>query len=756
MGVTRRNFLQGTGLALAGWGVSNAGLWTLRDRYLAALAIPTPRKLALLVGINQYTGGTKLEGCVTDVELQRELLIHRFGFRSADVLTLTDKAATRSAVEVAFLEHLVNQAQPGDVVVFHFSGLGSTIPGKTPETTQNSLVMVDTLPTADVPIVNDLLEDTLWLLVRSLKTDKITTVLDTSYAYPGSPLQGNLRVRSFPNPSTAQPSQAELAFQEQLLTNFGMDREQLQAQRRSGMMRGLVLAAAKEDEIAAEGEWSRWSAGLFTAALTQTLWQATTATTVRYGLRLAAEQMSQFASQQHPQLKGQKSQEPSLLPYFAAIAAPPADGVVLAVEDNGKTAQLWLGGLSASLLEGAIENTVFALLPTDFTAEKGAGRSPVTVQVVSREGLVARAKLCTLDAATGDRSGPTLRAGTLVPGQFVQEVIRVVPRNTGLTVALDACLERIERVDAISALSAVPRISSAIAGAQAADYLFSKVQSRPPQLASLPSDSAPLTPASTTTYGLFSPGRDILLGTTSETGEAIKGAVRRLVPKLRTLLAAKLLSLTVNEQTSRLGLRTRLEMLTPQERVLIEQQTARTTAVPPTSQTTPVPQSGQIFQIPVGSRLRYRIENFGTQPIYLLAVGLASSHNLIRFAQIELAFPGEIETSAPAIAPGETVLLPPITAGSEWKVQKTTGLTETFLICSTAPFSQTLALLANPPHPEATPSDGSTLVAPLETAQAILQDLTQASNVNKAIVATDDYALDVNSWATFQFVYQIV
>lgn len=755
MGVTRRNFLQGTGLALAGWGVSNAGLWTLRDRYLAALAIPTPRKLALLVGINQYTGGTKLEGCVTDVELQRELLIHRFGFRPADVLTLTDKAATRSAVESAFLEHLVNQAQPGDVVVFHFSGLGSTIPGKTPETTQNSLVMVDTLPPVDVPIVNDLLEETLWLLVRSLKTDKVTTILDTSYAYPGSPLQGNLRVRSFPNPSTAQPSQAELAFQEQLLTNLSMDREQLQAQRRSGMMRGLVLAAAKEDEIAAEGEWSRWSAGLFTAALTQVLWQATTAMTVRHSLRLAAEQMSQFASQQHPQLKGQKSQEPSLLPYFAPIATPAADGVVVAVEDNGKTAQLWLGGLSASLLEGAIENTVFALLPGDSASARDTKRSPVMVQVVSQEGLVARAKVCCLEAATSD-NGPTLRASALVPGQFVQEMIRVVPRNTGLTVALDACLERIERVDAISALSAIPRISSAIAGAQAADYLFSKVQSRPPQLASLPSDSAPLTPASTTTYGLFSPGRDILLGTTSETGEAIKGAVRRLVPKLRTLLATKLLSLTVNEQTSRLGLRARLELLTPQERVLVEQQTDRTTAVLPTSQTTPVPQSGQIFQIPLGSRLRYRIENFGSEPIYLLAVGLASSHHLIRFAQVELAFPGEIEASAPAIAPGETVLLPPILAGSEWKVQKTTGLTETFLICSTAPFTQTLALLANPPHSEAAPPDGSTLVAPLETAQAILQDLTQTSNVSKTIVATDDYALDVNTWATFQFVYQIV
>jgi len=82
-----------------------------------------------------------LNGCVTDVELQRELLIYRFGFLAADILILTDAQATRENIETAFVEHLTAQGKPGDVVVFHFSGYGSKV--KTGKTLVNSLVPID-------------------------------------------------------------------------------------------------------------------------------------------------------------------------------------------------------------------------------------------------------------------------------------------------------------------------------------------------------------------------------------------------------------------------------------------------------------------------------------------------------------------------------------------------------------------------------------------------------------------------------------
>ncbi|NES87670.1 MAG: caspase family protein, partial [Moorea sp. SIO2B7] len=198
MGFDRRTFLKQAGLSLLTLGLSETGLLTLDNlpwlkRYYQTLAQPTSRKLALLVGINKYPQNTNLNGCLTDIELQKELLIHRFGFNPRDILILRDQQATREDIETAFVEHLMGQVTAGDIVVFHFSGYGNqvNIPQSVEDESEpeqprfrlmNSLVPVDgILPTGRLPAANDLLEETLFLLGRSLATDKLTMVLDTSY-----------------------------------------------------------------------------------------------------------------------------------------------------------------------------------------------------------------------------------------------------------------------------------------------------------------------------------------------------------------------------------------------------------------------------------------------------------------------------------------------------------------------------------------------------------------------------------------------
>ena len=126
MGLKRRQFLQRVSLALGAVGINEAGWWRLQSRYSKALAQTTGGKLAFLVGINEYPDES-LSGCVTDVEMQRELLVHKFGFLPADILTLTNKQATRENIETAFISHLTNQAKPDDLVLFHFSGYGSRV-----------------------------------------------------------------------------------------------------------------------------------------------------------------------------------------------------------------------------------------------------------------------------------------------------------------------------------------------------------------------------------------------------------------------------------------------------------------------------------------------------------------------------------------------------------------------------------------------------------------------------------------------------
>lgn len=80
-------------------------------------------KRALLVGINAYRDAP-LRGCVNDVNLMSGILTKYYGFPTKQKRMLTDKSATTANI-LERLEWLVDGAQPGDVLFFHFSGHGS-------------------------------------------------------------------------------------------------------------------------------------------------------------------------------------------------------------------------------------------------------------------------------------------------------------------------------------------------------------------------------------------------------------------------------------------------------------------------------------------------------------------------------------------------------------------------------------------------------------------------------------------------------
>ena len=87
----------------------------------------------MLVGVNHYKQPLRsLKGCVTDVDLQRELLIHRFGFNPADILCLKDQDATRENILDGFEDHLIDACGADDLAVFHFSGHGRRIADPSP------------------------------------------------------------------------------------------------------------------------------------------------------------------------------------------------------------------------------------------------------------------------------------------------------------------------------------------------------------------------------------------------------------------------------------------------------------------------------------------------------------------------------------------------------------------------------------------------------------------------------------------------
>jgi hypothetical protein len=81
---------------------------------------------ALLVGINDYQSVSDLRGCVNDVLDMHFTLRSLFGFETPEIRVLTDSRATKDYI-VQRLKWLVDGAQAGDFLVFHFSGHGSQI-----------------------------------------------------------------------------------------------------------------------------------------------------------------------------------------------------------------------------------------------------------------------------------------------------------------------------------------------------------------------------------------------------------------------------------------------------------------------------------------------------------------------------------------------------------------------------------------------------------------------------------------------------
>lgn len=68
-----------------------------------------------------------LNGCINDAKCMQYLLKTRFGFKEEDITMLTDDQSDPAKWPTgnnmrAHMQRLVGNAQPGDSLIFHFSG----------------------------------------------------------------------------------------------------------------------------------------------------------------------------------------------------------------------------------------------------------------------------------------------------------------------------------------------------------------------------------------------------------------------------------------------------------------------------------------------------------------------------------------------------------------------------------------------------------------------------------------------------------
>jgi hypothetical protein len=729
--------LRRTGLALGSLGIGGTALLASSSRYQQALAKPARRRLALLIGINAYTDraldpgiaqDVALRGCLTDVDLQRQLLVHRFGFQPGDVLTLTNQEATRSGILTAIDEHLGQQAQAEDVVLLHFSGYGSQV-RRFDANDRGAVYPVwvpadGRLPSEENPVLGDVLEAEVAARLGRLATANITTVIDAGSQDAGYLRWGNSRVRSRPTVPTGvlPPAAADL----DLATPWP----------------GLLLRAADPGRLVLESQWDGFSAGVFTYALTQSLWEADPGPAPQGAMVATAQRLQRWiGSDQQPVLGDRLPPSTGPGAYGQPPPMPAAEGVLLP-GGGDRPAAVWLGGVPPLVLR--------YLQPG---SRLGAGDDPIGLRLEVRSGL--RATVRPID-------GP-LPAARLP----VYEQVRVLPQAIGLVVALDSQLKRVERVDATSALAGIPLVTSVAAGERAADCLFGRLPIGPtPTLtAALPGGGQILPepgdargaslegerPAESS-YGLFAPNRTLLPGTMLAKDEAVKTAVNRLAPYLQMLLAQKLVRLSENALASRLPVAALLEAVQPKARPLLVQSTL---APPVTAWPLALRQAQKALATPApvllprDSRIGYRVVNGSVQPLHLLWISFDSRGDCT--ALMTLADPDPATEASPAalpLSPGQMLSLPVDEAG--WAMPGAATWVEAYLVLSTQPFERCRAALGDGPPSLVT---GFRPVAqPLKLAQALLQDLGTPPGDGKA---ADTYALDHDRWATLSFRYSI-
>ena len=786
MGIPRRQFLKGLWQslqvsALGSFGVAVPRPWPQRSeaawadqaqaypqRLTASLGKNAGRKLAVLVGINNYANGP-LRGCVTDVALQEQLLRHRFGFAASDIVTLTDGAATASNISQTVTEHLIAQALPDDLVVFHFSGYGTHCNGL------DALLPVDETELLTMDLVQH------WL--RAMAADQVLCVIDAGFYYPaGAELASNMLIRARPS-----HSQMDISFSNQAIDALSGVDSNLSSTSLPKSSAGLLIAAGA-DQLCRDITAAGFSCGAFTYALSQSLWHTLSPVTDRQlqhdlGHRLVdlgdSLPVVQWLDQEQAvqgKLANSQLKTERILPLIPQGGTANA-GVILGDTKNRDTFDLWLIGLPIHILGYYDSGSILRVShPQNNAIAKSSNLSPASsntsladleafgsndswLGLQSRHGLVGKVEML--------NPAPEIALGNLV-----QEQIRVLPRQIALYVSLDNSLNKIERIDATSALSAQPNLGPLLqphnpASEQLADCIFSLQE---------------------ISYGILAINRQPLVGSFGAVGESVGVAIKRLSVSFAELLAAKLLRLTANAQASQLSVQASLYTLSTQiksesaksvkslayRRCISSCKTQKFVSTPFNPEQ--IPGSPHLslasvepppLNLPVnslvnlGDRLECRIDNHEDVPLYAELFYIDSRGRLLNRTATNQNLNNPYSQRIP---PRQSLVLPQ--APFNWAVTAPKGLVEVLIIVSRDPFTNGRAVLANDLNIN---NNSSNTIYPLDVAEGVLLDLHQQSLAhqqhlpNSVIKKIHNYLpleehhwiWDMHQWATLSLSYWV-
>lgn len=742
----RRHFLQSAGSALAVLGLSQWEIQQQGLRYAQSLAQGSSRKIALLVGINDYTSPvTPLRGCITDVQLHRELLVHRFGFNPKDILVITDGQATRQGILTAFEEHLIKQAKPGDIVVFHFSGHGSQVSDKpdcdsqvtkaSPDCVNSTLVVQNSfLPNTSFEggPVNDITGHTLFLLMSALKTENVTAILDCCHAGGGT--RGNFLVRAIPRMGGSEqflPSPAEKQYQQQWLSRLQLSPEEYIKRRRATVAKGVVIAAARREQYAADAPFGDFHAGAFTYTMTRYLWQQTLEKGVGNSLlriNLSAKTQAALSGiAQDPLSEANPASNTDRPFYFLPIPGAPAEAVVTQV--NGKQFSCWLGGVDGETLDAFGNAAQFAIIDAQ-------GKEQGLVKLVSRSGLIAKGELV---------------SGRLSTGALLQEKVRGIPNDLPLEIAIDASLKGDEA--ALQQTFQTLRRVKAVPAGQGAQYLLVRLTNAYHQTVA---KTASATAPAVGSIGLLTPGGDrVITGSFGPANESAVDAIARLRSQFTALLANRLLQLLRNTNSSQVAVDVQIKPAqgsrgtpianvgTSRKRSAAKGGARSATATPPSNQ-----------QIKIGSKIQVQVTNEQGDPLYIAILGIGSS------GEMAVLFPSDwnAPSDASLVKPKESIAVPrPGKDSFEFQIDGPPGVVQVMVLASATSLRNALKGLQQIASQRGIRSGLLTLEGDAaKGVEGLLSGLDENTRAFVKQVPTDQSAIATNQLAAISLALEVV
>ena len=466
------------------------------------------------------------------------------------------------------------------------------------------------------------------------------------------------------------------------------------AQQRDRTVKGVVIAAAQRNQEADDATFNQFDAGVFTYFLTQYLWQQTDAAVSSAVASVSRSiQSEQFAQVPFPDIQVSSGFEQKPIYFVDRInttQSPPAEAVL--IEYNGGRGSVWLGGIDPASLAAFDAGATFTIAGTD-------GQGAQNIKLLSRQGLTGEVQL----------------SGAIAPGTLLQEAARAIPRDLKLRIGLDPSLEADaaqaqQALQSIRRIEPVPSQSGNTPYAGEVQYILTRMTAnyhrRLQGAANLPEVGS---------IGLVSQSIDeIIPDSFGKAGESVKDTIARLSSKLTALVAARIIKLTLNANSSRLNLEASMQREDSASAIIGKAFTVRGSHRP----STVTPSDSR--QLPTNTPFQFRIANQEPSDLYISILVVDPS------GEITVLFPNQYGAAADTtrIGANQTLTVPDPAKDSFQFATESKGVGEALIIASRSPLRQALLALRNLAAEQQLPQRGAFVTPSVEAIGDLLSDLS--------------------------------